>query len=328
MLKRKVTALISGMIIAFMTIFSFASAQDGQSGGNGLQLQETRTEMAISPGETKNFSFIVKNITNGDLEAQVSVNDFESDGFTGNPQIIVDSNERTPTTINNFVKGLKDFPLKTGESKKVELQVVVPEDAAPGAYFGVVRYAAVPKGGVLSDADRQLALTASVAHLVLIEVAGEITEQIQVEDLYFQKDESRSSIFFKAPNKASLAIKNLGNGFSRPFGDISIKNMFGTEVTNYKVNDINPKGIILPKSSRTFTNDISGVKMPGRYTASAAVAYGNGGEVVPYYSSFWYLPAWFILALLLSIAIIGGGGYYFYKKKYAPTKSSKRKSKK
>ncbi|MGI9028213.1 MAG: COG1470 family protein [Candidatus Saccharimonadales bacterium] len=335
---RKLTALFSGMAIAFLALFSLATAQDSgqtnQGGGNGLQISPTRTEVSINPGESKPYTFIVKNITSGPLDANFTINDFESDGVTGNPKIIVDDSERTPTTISNFLTGLGNFSLKPGESKEVKFNVSVPEDAVPGAYYGIVRYAAIPKSGVLNDeAERQLALTASLGHLVLVEISGDINEQIQLDSLKFGKDNkgdnsdiSTSSIFFKAPDRALLAINNLGNGFSRPFGSVTINDFKNTEVQRYEVNDVTPKGIVLPKSSRTFINDLQNIKTPGRYTATASVAYGNGGEVITYKSSFWYLPVWFLLAILFVIAIIGGGGYYFYKKRYAPTKSSKRKS--
>ncbi|MBW3569217.1 hypothetical protein KY385_03765 [Candidatus Parcubacteria bacterium] len=324
MLKRKIMAFASAILIAFSAFASLALAQQqNEDGGNGLQISPTRTEINLLPGEKKSFSFLLKNITSGEIKAEAVINDFESDGVTGNPQIIVDINERTPTTISNFVSGLQDYDLKPGEEQQVNLTVDVPENAAPGAYFGVVRYLALPKKAI-SEAERQLALTASVAHLVLIEVTGEINKQIQIESLKMQRDNSASSIFFKSPNKAALAIKNLGNGFSRPFGTVTINNMFGKEVFNYEPNNSQPKGVVLPKSSRVFIDSIEGVKTPGRYTATASMAHGNGGEVISYKSSFWYLPAWFLLAVLVLIALIGGGGYYLYKKKYASSKSRRK----
>jgi hypothetical protein len=329
-LIRKITALTSALIVSIFAFFALASAQEDQAGGagSGLLISPTRTEINAQPGEKKEFTITIRNVTQGDVTARAFINDFESDGTSGTPRFIVDEGERTPSSIFNMVKGLSDIDLKKDESKEVKLSLEVDTSIPAGAYFGAVRYAAIPKGQNLdTESERQVALTASVAHLVFLEIAGDTVEQIQIEDLYMQRDNSRSSIFFRAPNNAALAIKNLGNGFSRPFGNVTINDFLGNEVAKYEPNSTDPKGIVLPNSSRTFINDIENIKTPGRYTATAAVAYGNGGEVVTYKSSFWYLPAWFLLAVLLVIALIVGGGYYFYKKKYAPTKSSKRKSK-
>lgn len=317
-------------MIAFFALFQLATAQSQEeSGGNGLQISPTRTELSLSPGESKPFDITVKNITGGNLRAEVSINDFESDGVTGNPQIIIDDSVRTPTSIFNFIDNLKSVELKSGETKRLTFNVNIPEDATPGAYYGVVRYAVIPEGGVFSDRERQLALNASVGHLVLIEVAGDITEQMQVEDLSIGKSGNNNEIktgsfFFSSPDKSLLTINNLGNGFSRPFGDITITRMFGGEVHKAEVNNVEPRGIVLPQSTRVFTNDIEGIKIPGRYTATAVIAYGNGGEVVTYKTSFWYLPIWLLLILAAIIAALAAWIYRRYKKQFSGTKKKRR----
>lgn len=332
MFIKRVIASVGLALIAVFAVFQLAAAQSQQeSGGNGLQVSPTRTELSLSPGEHKTFDIVLKNITSGELTAQVSINDFESDGTTGNPQIIIDENTRTPSTIYNFVSNLSDVKLKPGESKKATLNVDIPKDATPGAYYGIVRYAAIPKGGILSDRERQLALNASIGHLVLIEVSGKINEQIQIDDLAVgrsgENGEIKSgSIFFSSPNKSFLTINNLGNGFSRPFGNITVNGMFGGEVYNSEVNNAEPKGIVLPKSTRVFTDDIQGIKIPGRYTATAAIAYGNGGEVVVYKTSFWYLPIWFLIILVAILVAIGIWLYRRYKGRYVSGAKKKKRS--
>lgn len=318
----------------FAAFIPYVNAQDQTDGGSGLQLSPTRTEISASAGESREVTLSLKNITQNDVVAKAFINDFESDNATGNPQIIVDNTERTPNSISNMVKGLSDVELKPNETKQIKLAVDIPGDAAPGAYYGALRYAAVPKGQDLSSPQdqRQVSLTASVAHLVFIEVSGEINEQIQIESLSIGKDAKgdnkeikNSSIFLSSPNRSSLGIKNLGNGFSRPFGSVSINNMFNKEVYHYEVNATEPKGIVLPNSSRTFINNIENIKTPGRYTAVAAVAYGNGGEVVTYKSTFWYLPVWFLLAVVAILVVIGSGIYLVYRKKYSSKSGRKNK---
>lgn len=297
---------------ALLLVFSVVKAQnnDQQSGGSGLLISPTRTEITANPGEKKEFTITLRNVTQTDLTANAILNDFESDGVSGTPQIIVDESQRSPNSLRQMIGGLSNIDLKPNQVKEIKLTLDVPGNASPGAYFGTVRYSAVPKNNQPS-AERQVSLTASLGHLVLLEVPGDITEQIQLEKLSFQRDNTGGFFFWKAPNKANLAVKNLGNGFSRPFGNVTVKNMFGRQVFNYLPNDTIPRGIVLPNSSRTFTNDISGVKLPGRYTAVAAVAYGNGGEVITYQTAFWYVPTWLIVLLLI---LIIAGSYFGYRK--------------
>lgn len=308
---------IGAVIIAFFAMVPFIGAQqDQQTGGNGLQISPTRSEVSASPGEVKPFSLTIKNVTDGPLTAKAFINDFESDNVSGTPQIIVDENQRTPNSIANMLKGLSDIELAPGQTKEVKLSLDVPGNASPGAYYGAVRYAAVPKDAQQSG-DRQVSLTASVAHLVFLEVAGDINEQIQLESLKAQLNGKASSFFIKKPNESAVGIKNLGNGFSRPFGTVTVNNMLGKQVSSYEVNDTSPKGIILPNSSRVFTSPLNGVSFPGRYSQTAAVAYGNGGEVVTYKSSFWYVPIWAIVVLLLILIAIALGIRKLYKNRTA-----------
>lgn len=324
---RKSAALFA-MVLAFALSFvaPVVTAQNNDQGsGSGLQLSPTRTELSGQPGEQKSFSITLKNITPNDLTAQAFLNDFESDNNSGTPQIIVDQSKRTPYTLDKMLKGYGNVDLKAGETKEIKLTLDIPGNAAPGAYFGALRYAAVPKGQTPS-ADRQVALTASVAHLVFLEIPGDVNEQIQINSLKAQLNGKAGTFFFKKPNQSAVNVKNMGNGFSRPFGKVNVSGPFGGEVYSYDVNNTDPRGIILPQSARTFTDEIKNIKWPGKYNLTASVAYGNGGEVVTYKSSFFYLPLWAIIVLLVVIIGIAAGSYYIYRKRFA--KSSKKSNKK
>lgn len=279
--------------------------------GNGLLISPTRTELTANPGETKDFSISVKNVTKADLTAKAYLNDFESDGTTGNPKIITDTAKRTPYTLDGMIKGLSDLDLKAGESKTVNLSLQLKDKMAPGAYFGVVRYAAVNKANTTGQ--DQVSLTASIGHLVFLTVPGSVEEKIQLQDLKITNEKNQTGILFNKPTKASISVKNLGNGFSRPFGKISLSNG-SKEVSTIDVNGGETKGIVLPNSSRTFDGAIKGISRPGKYKAVASVAYGNGGEVVNLTKSFWYLPIWFVIVLVAIVLLIIVGAYFLYRK--------------
>lgn len=324
MLLRRTTAIFAALGVALVLILSLATlrAQEDQGGGNALQISPTRTEIVAQSGEQKSFSITIKNITKSDMALKAELNDFESDNSSGAPQIIVDTKNRTPYSLEKILKDLNDIELKAGEAKEVKFTLDVPANVAPGAYFGAIRYQAVPKE--TSDAKRQVALNASVAHLVFLEVPGDINEQIQIQSLKMQRGGKSGSFFVNSPDQAALAVKNLGNGFARPFGKVAI-NYFGNEVHSYEVNNRDPRGIVLPNSSRTFVDDVKNIKKPGKYTAVASVAYGSGAEVVNYKSSFWYVPLWTLILLVVLLLAIGGGGYYVYRKRFGKATAKKRK---
>lgn len=315
-LIRRISVFSFAAVLLLSVTVPVARAQQQQS-GSGLLISPTRTELSAQPGEQKTFSVSVKNVTQGEVLAKAYLNDFESDNNTGTPKILVDTKNRTPYSLSKMLTGLQDLELKPGESKQVTFKIDVPANVAPGAYFGAVRYAAVPKGQV-DGQGQQVALTASVAHLVFVEVPGNVVEQIKVEKLAIQQGDKSGTFFFSKPNKSALSVKNLGNGFSRPFGKVAVQKG-SKEVFSYEVNKTDPKGIVLPNSSRTFTDDIKNIKTPGRYNVLASVAYGNGGEVVNYKTSFWYLPVWFVIVVVVLIAALIVGGYLLYRKRFVKT---------
>lgn len=314
-------AALSACFILVFTSLGVGFAQTSQTGGSGVQITPTRTEMSLLPGEQKDFSIAVKNVTKGPITVKSFFNDFEADNVTGEPQIITDPNRQVANSMKSYIKGLGDFPLAAGETKEVKLSVDIPSSASPGGYYGVVRFAAVPQGTEGEQAGTQVSLTASVASLLLVEVSGNITEQIQVDSIkactVVFKDENQgkqegdklntsaapncpksSSIFLqKAPNDVSIAITNKGNSFSKPFGRVTVTRG-GTEVYAYELNNTEPRGIILPNSSRVFSNKIENVNKFGRYTVTASVSYGQGGEVIVQKMSFWYIPTWMLLVLI------------------------------
>lgn len=318
-MRRKLTTIF-GVAVAFVALAILApvgAQQDGSVGGSGLQISPPRTDTTLGAGEQREVTISVTNVTQGDLTARTSINDFESDNETGNPRLLVNTDERTPYSLANMISGLEDFDLNSGETKEIAITISVPADATPGAYFSAVRFAAVPKTDddpAGTDGDQQVALTASVAHLLLIEVPGEINEQIQLESLKFRRDNTDIRFPWTAPNQTALSINNLGNGFSRPFGKITISRG-GAEIYSYEVNDTEPKGVVLPQSSRTFVNNVENISAPGKYVATALVAYGNGGEVLKFENSFWYIPLWSIAAAVVLIGALAIGGRKIYGKK-------------
>lgn len=319
-------ALGMGVLLFFAAFSLPAIAQQGT--GNGLQITPTRTELQVNPGEQKTFSITVKNVTQADVIAQVSLNDFESDGVTGEPKIIVNSKERTTSSLEPFLKGLEDISLKAGESKVVTLTIDAPADAPAGAYYGAIRFTAAPSTGEEGADDRQVTLTASVASLVLVEVAGDITEQIQLRSTKVERKVNdgykAGSFFMNPPTHLAIEVKNTGNGFSRPFGRVTI-NKGKKEVYSYELNNKDPRGNILPRSVRTFRDEIKNVNQIGRYTANVSVSHGNGGEILTQSVSFWYMPGWIILLIVLLLVGVVIGGYFLYKKKFARRRSGGRR---
>lgn len=339
--KLLIFVAVAIVALSSLSIISTTVQAQQEQGGSGLSISPTRTELSLLPGASDVVTVSLRNITSGPIIAKVTIDDFEPDNETGEPRLIVDPDRKSKASISSFAKGVDDIRLEVGESKDIAIPVDVPPDAAPGGYYGAVRFQAIPVG---EDQDQgegnQVSLTANVLSLVLIEVPGDIEQKVAVNFAKAFIDENSGSVFTRKPNFVGVEIDNQGNSFVKPFGRVVVKDMRGNEVFDYELNNSNPRSNVLPESTRVFKDrlmniekktvngeesqdEISPITMPGRYSIEANVSYGNGGEVLTVTSTFWYLPPWFLIALVIVIALLVGVVYYFYRK-YA-TKSVKRK---
>lgn len=320
----RIPAVLMGVIIAasvLAVLIANVVAQEDQGGsGSGLSISPTRTELRIEPGTTQEIELNLRNVTRGAIVAKPFISDFESDDATGEPRLYLNDEKRNSASINSFVSGLVDVPLSPGEDKNLKYTISVPNDATAGGYYGAIAYRAVPADQANLESG-QVSLTANVASLVLIEVPGDITEQIRVTSVKAQKEDKdkkfkSGSFFTSAPSHAAIAVRNEGTSFSKPFGTIRVTNMSGKEVYSYEINNSTPRSNVLPKTSRTFTDKIENVNKPGRYTITTNISHGTGGEVIVQKVSFWYLPVWLLIAVAVLVLGIAGGIYMLYRKKF------------
>lgn len=299
---KRLKKILPAVFLVLILLVSPVYAQ--QKPGSGLSIQPTLSPFTLKPGQGTNLTITLKNITSNDITAQASVKDFKADdNLTGTPQILPDSNEPSPHSIKKFVSGLKDLSLKPSEQKQVPLTINVPGDSPPGAYYGVIVYKAIPTG-TNAPKSGEVALSASVGSIVLITVPGNIHDQIQLTGIHIYKGDSEGVFFANKPTNAGIEIKNLGNGFAQPFGNVVLQNIFGKQVYSYQLNNTNPRGSILPDSSRIFKQPLKGIKTPGRYTLIANVSSTNGSDVIVLKKTFWYIPIWLIAVVIAVIVAI------------------------
>ena len=316
LIQKRTLLYLSILTVISISILNGLSAYGAESGGSGLSVSPTRTELSIDPGESEKLVISVRNITKGAIIAKPFVNDFEADNDTGAPKLYKDTNQRNKSSISSFVKGLADVTLNPGETKELTYTINIPTDASPGAYYGAFTYRAVPADQA-TPTPGQVALTANVSSLVLIEVPGNITELLHIPAIKVYKNDKPSSVFLSAPNKIGITINNQGNSFAKPFGSVNVTDMFGKQVYSYEVNNATPRGNVLPNSTRIFKDDLKNVSKPGRYTVVANISYGSGGDILIQKSSFWYLPTWLVLTIVALLLIIAVLSRWLYMKKFS-----------
>jgi hypothetical protein len=169
---KKVKVMMLLVVALFISVGSglVARAQDSSTrGASGLSISPTKFEFTIERGKAELATIQVKNVTDDIVLAKAFLNDFEADGTTGNPKLIVDSKNQESTSLKEFVVGLDDITIQPGETVEVKVPIQIPEDAAPGAYYGAIRFLGTPPEETNVDSTTQLSLNASVAAIVKFE---------------------------------------------------------------------------------------------------------------------------------------------------------------
>jgi len=300
-LKRLFVATITLLMLATSAPAS-AQSTNGLPTGSGLSITPTVSEFTINPGGTETVKITLKNVTVDNVTAVAYLNDFVADNSTGNPKIITDPKVHSPNSIRNFISGLDNVPLQKGEQQNLTIGLKVPSNTPPGAYYGIIRYRAIPENSPLPANGGEVSLTASVGTIVLVTVPGKLREQVQLTAVHVYRGARDSSIFVTSPDKIGVEIRNLGNGFAKPFGTVEVQNTFGKVVGTYQFNNPQQLGNVLPNSTRIFTSPFTKINRIGRYKITANVSYGNGSQVLSTSKTIYYIPGW--LAITLGVVLL------------------------
>lgn len=304
-----------------------AQQQTNNSAGLGIT---PRKDIVVEAGKSVTDRLQVINLdSNKELKATLQVVDFGAQDESGTPSLRLDENaDRTPWSLEPFLKAPSSVIVPAGESKYIDFTVNIPAGQGAGSYYSAIRYIAEGTGG------GQVAVGASGATLVFVTVPGKTKESLILQKFgaYTSNNTNgKYQSFFTAapPKELAFTLKNQGNVAERPTGSILIKNMFGK--TTKLVEDANPKAsLALIDQTRLFQTCIEQPArdaddqdckplslMPGRYTAQLSAFYGiNGNQTqdIEGSASFWYLPTWFIIVMLVVILAIAGGIYMIYRR--------------
>ena len=288
-----VFSVLSIMLVLLVGLVSpITRAQTDVS--QGIQVSPVVIDLNGEKSKDYTLKVTVTNITAGRMELTTTVNDFVSDGETGNPKVITDDADTTGYSLKSWVKLPEAFTLQSKESKTIDVRVAIPASAEPGGHYGVIRFSGRAPG---QDA-AQVSLNASVGVLLLTRVDGPITENLIVQSIETKKNGKNKSLVTTGPIDIVTRIKNDGNVHVKPIGTLTVKNTFGKVVGSYPFGSETKN--ILPDSTRAFEQTFDKRWMFGRYNVELQAVYGTQGGVVQSSTSFWVIPfplIFFVLAL-------------------------------
>lgn len=296
-----VTLVSVSLLISTAWISQAHAAQTAVVGGNALKVSPVRMDVKLDPGVTQKISLYVQNLGTIPATLRATTNDFVAGSDeSGRPNIILNDNEYAPTrSLKRLISPIPNVTVAPGENKEVSITIVVPKNAAGGGYFGAVRFQ--PANAQDSE---NLNLSASVGSLVLLRVNGEINEELIVESMDVRKRDVPRLLY--TDNKdinAVIRFKNTGNVHLEPFGKLVLKR-FGKIVTEYEINNSDPRGNVLPDSVRRFKVPVDKVGSFGKYTLEGNFGYGSTGQLLSATTTFYVVPLFMILIGLGIILLI------------------------
>ncbi|HET8709087.1 MAG TPA: DUF916 domain-containing protein [Candidatus Saccharimonadales bacterium] len=304
MIQRRIPAIFASLALAVTIAVSAlapVTAATNTAGGNGLKISPVRTDLVILPGKSATVPVNVQNVTKSTANLQVLINDFmASNKENGEPALILDSNKSAPSHgLKQFIAPISDVTLKPNEQKTVKVTINVPKDAAGGGYFGAVRFA--PAG---TNSDKNVTLSASVASLILVKVPGDIKDDLKLASLSAQSGDTTHVVFTSDKNiTAAVRFENKGNVQEEPFGKVVLKK--GSKVLQTsEINDSDPRGNVLPDSTRKFEIPLKKVDGIGKYTIEGNFGYGSNGQLLSGKTTFYVIPLPLIILAAVLLAII------------------------
>jgi hypothetical protein len=346
-MKRFPRYLSAALAVLFVAISVLPASAASNTGGSSSGLSITpKKNYIIKPGQTITDKLQIGNLDkqNG-LVMNLRMIDFTYMNQSATPKLDVAQNApQMPWSLRPFTTLPKTVNIPAGGSKTVDYSITIPKNLGAGSYYSAVLYQAGGSNG------GNVALNASGVSLVFVSVPGQVKESMAVQKFgaYNSNDNGVTGNFVfvdirEQPQMIAFALKNTGNVFESPAGNIVVKDMFDHQVANIAANRISSLSLI--GQTRLYTSCIKTVQQtvqalggvsknttcvdphlkPGRYTAHLDAFYGQNGNQtheITADATFWYLPFWFLVLVAAIIGLITWGVIWAKKKIQAAVKGT------
>lgn len=276
-------AVASTLVLALLVSASVLAQQTNQV---TISVSPTVFELSANPGETLDNSFRIINGTDQDISLTATPKNFTAEGEDGGVEL---TEEDTSFSLASWISVTpSQVSVPARGSQTFEFSIAVPSNAEPGGHFGSV---IVQTEAVAVDSTGA-SVSQEAGPLILVSVSGDIVEAANIIDFKASK-----GFWHNGPVALETRVENQGNVHFKPSGTISIKDMFGNEVTKINLEERN----VLPGTIRRLINEWSPGFAVGRYTADLSIVYGNDSSIDTATTTFIIFPYKIIVPALLGI---------------------------
>ena len=301
---KKFSARITVIFVALATLLQIglASPIQAATGGSGYKVFPIRTDINVSRGTSQTVTIYVQNVSGSVENIQTIFNDFVANPKeNGSPDILLNGATDAQHGLKQFTTfSPATFTLQPQATQTVKITVSIPSVAAPGGYYGAVRFAPESQNGKQS-----VNLSASVASLILAKVPGNFYENMTVTKFSAAQKGLAGNIFTSSKNLQAITVfQNNGQAQEEPFGKVVLLKG-NKQIGTFVINSTSPPGNVLPNSSRSFTVNINGATSFGEYTLLGNFGYGSKGQSISVKTTFWVVPfAWIVVAIVVLVLLV------------------------
>lgn len=272
--------LIILTVLSIIFVPGMTQGQENELLGNErtIVVSPLTFDITANPGEIVSNSLTIRNAGNAPVFITMEVEDFTTIGETG--KVLVEELEDESYSLKRWITlNPKNFTLAPGERKYINFTIHVPTDGEPGGHYGTILAGA--SGAV---AGTGLSVAQKAGALILLSVAGEVREEMNIREF------SAPSFSEYGPIPFTMRFENLGTVHIKPQGFVSITDIFDKKIIDIPF----PQHNILPGRIRSIETTWDKKWLFGKYTASLVGNYGNANIPFTQLATFWVFP-WKIL---------------------------------
>jgi hypothetical protein len=300
---------IAALALAASGARAYTIEDSGAEQVGDFVLEPAKVEVFLDPGETATRSVSIVNRTGAKVEYQIELEDFVgTDDGSASVKFLGDAD-----SPYSFKKGIqpevKTFTLEAGQRARIPVDIVAPENAAPGGYYTSLIVSNKP-----SDAPQEgsgTRVVSRVAQLIFVRVNGPVVESGILRDFRLSPPG-----FFRSggPFTFEVLFENQGSVHLAPYGVITIYNLFGQVVAQVPVDAY----YAMPKSQRYRQVNWDKPGLFGFYRAELELnaGYKESGDKIETRSVSVLVIPWLPLTIVLVAVLLIAGAIVYVRRNF------------
>jgi len=291
------------LILLFLLLPSHSFAQE-----QGIRISPAFLDITLDPSQTKkDIPIEIENLTSQPVQLSLSAIDFRQANENGGIDFSgIDSQDYSYSLASFISFESTSVTLQAGEKDTINVEVTNRADLSPGGHYAAI----VGQTTNVEEEGRSASVKPAVSTLILLRKTGGEVFSISLLETNWPK-----TFMLNFPNnQLKLLFQNEGNVHLIPYGTVSIKDIFGQEITRGSIN--NASSIIFPEARRWV--DVKLAPFNYRIPVSFVTMEIKGRDSIDKTTFVYQQTALLInpiMLTVLSMSLIGGFILYRKKKK-------------